>query len=148
MVYHQTIDEAVDKAYLLPEDTLQAGFYESGGWRLLPGWYGAEQPVFEQSVYQSGIIKNTFADLDFDIISRIEQTYNFQEEYNTYYNFLIYDPFFEVQKVALSEGQELKTETMLNSLEGFSDLINIDSRLIKHYTSTLDSIASYAQSSD
>ncbi|MEM9831218.1 MAG: hypothetical protein AAF944_11315 [Bacteroidota bacterium] len=62
--YHQMIIKAVDNAYLLSEDTLQAGFFASGGWqRLLPGWKRAERPVFEQSVYESGIIKNTFADL-------------------------------------------------------------------------------------
>ncbi|MEM6842334.1 MAG: hypothetical protein AAF632_08910 [Bacteroidota bacterium] len=148
LAYHQTIIKDVNNAYSLSEDTLQSNFSEMGSWRLLPGWRGADRPAFQQSVYQSGIIKNTFADLDFDMISRIEETYNFQKEYYTYYQLLVFDPFIGVQTVALSEERELKTETMLNSLDGFNDLVQVDSKLLEHYTNTLDSIASYSQSSN
>jgi hypothetical protein len=110
----------------LRRDTLNAPFWSVGGFRLLNGWRGVAVPSLENSVYQSGLISNTLAGLDFPTINAIAQVYTLQEEYKVWTRALIID------KIVTVEGS-VTTGQVLSKLEFWSDIINYEEELIKKH---------------
>jgi hypothetical protein len=82
VLYHASIVATADSLQkVLSPEVLNQRFWSAGGWKLIENWKGVEVPTLENSVYQSGIIGNTLAGLDFKTINKIAQVYNYQDEY-------------------------------------------------------------------
>ena len=136
LAYHTMIIETSDRQLKeLSQDTLKKGFIEAGRWNLIPGWKGIENPILESAVYESGIIRNTFSDLDFTLISRVAQVYNFQKEYRNWYQMLIYDQVTETLK-----KDDATTAEVLNMISDWSDITNIDRGMLDLYDSAMVNI--------
>ena len=136
LAYHTMIIETSDRQLKeLSQDILEKGFFEAGQWNLIPGWRGIENPILESAVYESGIIRNTFSDLDFTLISRVAQVYNFQKEYRNWYQMLIYDQMTETLK-----KDDATTSEVLSMISDWSDITNIDRGMLDLYDSAMVNI--------
>lgn len=107
----------------LPQEALESPFWTSGHWTIIPGWEGLKIPRLENAVHQSGIMANSLSGMQFRNIHTISQSFNHQEDYKMYVQRLILDNLTQL-------GNETKTVEVLNKLEVWQDVINIEIELI------------------
>ncbi|MDR7129752.1 hypothetical protein J2X69_002097 [Algoriphagus sp. 4150] len=117
----------------LDRDILEGAFWKMGHWTLIPDWEGLKIPKLENAVHQSGIMTNSLSGLDFHIIHTISQSYSHQDDYKLYAQRLILD------NLTLLDNQ-IKTVEVLNKLEVWQDVMNIEKELIEHYNETLEKL--------
>ncbi|MDQ3393396.1 MAG: hypothetical protein M3512_04705 [Bacteroidota bacterium] len=76
------------------------------------------------------MVINSFSGLDFNIINSISRTYNLQEDYRTVAQTLIFDNLIQMEV-------DVKTVEVLNKIEVWGEIIEIEKNLINHYNQTL-----------
>ncbi len=76
------------------------------------------------------MVINAFSGLDFNIINSISRTYNLQEDYRTVAQTLIFDNLIQMEV-------DVKTVEVLNKIEVWGEIIEIEKNLINHYNQTL-----------
>jgi hypothetical protein len=114
----------------LDQKTLETTFWTTGHWNLIPGWEGLKIPSLENAVHQSGIMTNSFSEMEFPIIHTISRSYNHQENYEMLAQRLILDNLSQMDN-------QVKTAEALNKLEWWQDIVFLGNELIAQYNATL-----------
>ncbi len=114
----------------LDPKTRSTRFWTMGGFNLIPGWRGVQNPALENSVYQAGVISSALSELDFKTLNAVAQVYSFQEEYKMWVRLLVIEQTTTI-------GDAATTSEVLGRLQWWHDVIGLEKELIRKYDGAL-----------